>query len=99
MMTVKVTYSSKDGRSHRYKWKNPDELSGISRKKKAIFIFDFRVLEGYADGEIDSESCFSIWKRPEAPSWGWSCPVNKLLGWAYLRDKERRKESGDRVQA
>ena len=93
MMTVTITFQSKDGRNHRYKLKNPDELSGISRKKKALFVLGFNILEGYGDGEIDSDGCFSIFKEPEAPSMGWAFPVNKLLGWAYLRDKERRKES------
>lgn len=89
MMTVTITFKTTDGKNHRYKLKSPEELSGISRKKKALFVFGFTTYQGYSDGEIDESGCFSIWEKPEAPSMGVDAPVNNLLGWAYIRKGDK----------
>lgn len=87
-MTVTITFKTKEGGNHRYKLKSPEELSGISRKKKALFALGLTIYQGYSDGEIDEDGFFSIWDKPESPSMGCEAPVNKLLGWAYLREQK-----------
>ncbi len=89
-MNVTITFKTTDGKNHRYKLKTADELSGISRKRKAVFVFIYgvHICVGYSDGEIDESGCFSIKEKPESPSMGFVSPVNNLLGWAYLREKK-----------
>ncbi|MBR4533102.1 MAG: hypothetical protein IKO85_00940 [Bacteroidaceae bacterium] len=86
-MITTVTYKTKDGRLHRYKLKGTEELSGISRKRKALFVVNMEIFFGYSEGEVDETGCFSIWEKPESPSMGVDVPVNMTLGWAYLRER------------
>lgn len=88
-MDVTITFKTTDGKNHRYKLKTADELSGISRKRKALFVFGTKIFQGYCDGEIDESGRFSVWEKPESPSMGFEGPVNNLLGWAYLRKGDK----------
>ena len=90
-MTVTITFKTTDGKNHRYKLKKVDELSGISCKRKAVFVFIYgvHICVGYCDGEIDESGYFSIKEKPESPQMGFVDHVNNLLGWAYLRKGDK----------
>lgn len=91
-MTVTITYKTNDGRNHRYKLNGTEKLSSISRKKEAIFVIGMTVYNGYSDGKIDECGNFSIWDKPENPSKGIGVPANKLVGWAYKRNRKEVKD-------
>lgn len=81
-MSIKVTFN--DGRKRTLK--SPDQLSGINKNCKALFVFDnWQVYKGYSDGEVDEEGDFCLFGSIH----GIALPFNRLIGWCYDNSKNR----------
>lgn len=75
---MEITAIFKNGRKR--KLKSPEHFHSIDKNRRALFFMDdFRVYEGYSDGEIDEEGDFGVFGTIH----GIALPFNKMIGWCY----------------
>lgn len=83
MDTVKIKVNFADG--SRRVLKSPGTFAKIDRNRKARFVMsDFKVYEGYSDGEVDDEGDFGVFGTIH----GIALPFNRMLGWCYVNAKK-----------
>ena len=79
----KLTITFSNGR--RRVLKPTTELHKIDKNRKVMFVMgNFRVYEGYSDGEIDDEGDIGLFGTIH----GIALPVSKMLGWCYANAKK-----------
>lgn len=83
-MNITVTFQN----GQRRKLKSPEQFHTIDKNRRAKFIMDdFKVYEGYSDGEVDEDGDFGVFGTIH----GIALPFNRMIGWCYKTVRKSKK--------
>lgn len=81
-----ITVTFQNGRKR--KLKSPEQFHSIDKNRKALFVMDnFKVYEGYSDGEIDEGGNIGVF----GTIYGIALPFNRMVGWCYESVKKQNR--------